>query len=106
MLVGVGNGALDVSMNSHAVAVEERYGRPIMSSFHAAFSFGALGGSVVGGLVAAAGVGPLPHFAAVVALVLVAFVSPTGRSCRPARTPPRTGRRLSPGPPGRCSAWA
>lgn len=48
-LVGFGfaNGALDVSMNAQAVAVERDYGRPIMSSFHGFFSVGGLVGSGV-----------------------------------------------------------
>jgi MFS family permease len=40
VLLGIGIGALDVSMNAHAILVEERYGRPIMSSFHGLFSLG------------------------------------------------------------------
>ena len=67
-MIGAANGALDVSMNSQAVAVEKRYGRPIMSSFHAAFSFGSLAGAVLGGLVASAGVQPLMHFSGVAIL--------------------------------------
>ena len=59
---GAVHGALDVAMNTQAVAVEERYRRPINSSFHAFFSVGGLVGSAVGGLVAAAGIGPLTHF--------------------------------------------
>src|SRR5215210_2263977 len=39
MLLGASNGGLDVSMNAQAVAVERGYGRPVMSSFHAAWSF-------------------------------------------------------------------
>ena len=74
LLVGAANGALDVSMNSHAVAVEERYGRRIMSSFHAAFSFGALAGSVLGGGVAYLGVEVLPHFLVVFVLATIAAV--------------------------------
>jgi MFS family permease len=74
VLAGAGNGALDVSMNAHAVAVEERYGRRIMSSFHASFSFGALAGSVLGGGVAYLGVGVLPHFLAVFVLAALATV--------------------------------
>ncbi|MXP22629.1 MFS transporter [Gordonia sp. HNM0687] len=42
---GFANGALDVSMNAQAVAVERRYRRPIMSSFHGFFSVGSLLGS-------------------------------------------------------------
>ena len=74
VLVGASNGALDVSMNSHAVAVEARYRRRIMSSFHAAFSFGALAGSIVGGGVAYLGIGVLPHFLVVFVLATLAAV--------------------------------
>ncbi len=65
VVLGAANGALDVAMNAQAVAVERRYGLPIMSSFHAAFSFGGLAGAILGGLAAAAGIEPLPHLAAV-----------------------------------------
>ncbi|WP_188491814.1 MFS transporter [Williamsia phyllosphaerae] len=44
-LFGFGNGALDVSMNSQAVVIEQAYGRPVMSSFHAYFSVGGMVGS-------------------------------------------------------------
>lgn len=65
VVFGASNGALDVSMNAHGVAVEKAYGRPILSSFHAAFSLGGLAGSALGGLVAPWGAGVLPHFLAV-----------------------------------------
>lgn len=64
-LFGMGNGTMDVSMNSQAAAVEKRYGRSIMSSFHALFSFGGLTGAAMGGGLAALGVGALAHFLAV-----------------------------------------
>jgi predicted MFS family arabinose efflux permease len=67
-VLGAANGALDVSMNSQAVAVEKGYGRPIMTSFHAAFSFGGLAGASIGGAVASAGIAPLPHLATIGAL--------------------------------------
>ena len=53
---GASLGALDVTMNAHGVAVERRYGRPILASFHAAFSLGGLAGARVGALAAGAGV--------------------------------------------------
>ena len=67
-LFGASGGALDVSMNSQAVAVEKDYGRPIMSSFHAAFSFGGLAGAASGGFIAFLGVGVVFHLLGIAAL--------------------------------------
>ena len=48
LIVGAANGAMDVAMNAHASDVERRWGRPIMSSFHAGFSLGGAVGAVLG----------------------------------------------------------
>ncbi|HSA82981.1 MAG TPA: MFS transporter, partial [Geminicoccaceae bacterium] len=61
VLLGIGIGALDVSMNAHAVLVEERYGRAIMSSFHGLFSLGGLVGAVLAGGAMQVGLPPTPH---------------------------------------------
>ena len=42
----------DVAMNSHAIVLEQEAKRRYMSTFHAMFSLGALGGGAVGGLFA------------------------------------------------------
>ena len=78
VMLGAANGGLDVAMNAQAVAVERGYGRPIMSSFHAAWSFGGLGGAALGGLLASRGILPLPHFSAVAILSAIAFVAAYG----------------------------
>ena len=49
-LFGLGNGLLDVGMNTHAVGVEHRYARSIMTSFHAAWSLGGLLGAIATGI--------------------------------------------------------
>jgi MFS family permease len=63
LVVGACAGALDVTMNAHGVAVEGRYGRPILSAFHAAFSAGGLVGSALGALAAVAGLDVRLHLA-------------------------------------------
>ena len=42
----------DVAMNTHAVTLEQRFKRRVMSTFHALYSVGALVGSACGGLMA------------------------------------------------------
>ena len=66
---GAAAGALDIAMNAHGVEVERRYGRPILSSFHAGWSFGGLAGAGIGALAAWAGVGLVAHFTAVAVAV-------------------------------------
>lgn len=69
--MGVAFGALDVTMNAHGVAVERRYARPILGSFHAAFSLGGLAGAALGALAAAAGVDVRLHLAAMAGVAAV-----------------------------------
>ncbi len=68
LALGVTNATLDVAMNAHGVAVERRRGRPILSSFHAAWSVGGLLGALIGGLMAGGGIDVRLHFS-LVALV-------------------------------------
>jgi predicted MFS family arabinose efflux permease len=67
------SGVLDVSMNAQAIAVNQRHPRQIFSSFHAAFSFGALGGAAAGSLAAGAGLSPATHLA-MTSVVLVCIL--------------------------------
>lgn len=56
MLVWGGfQGALDIAMNAQGVAVQRRYGRPILASFHAAWSLGGFAGTGLGVLALAGG---------------------------------------------------
>jgi MFS family permease len=82
-LFGAASGALDVSMNSHGVAVEHVYGRPILSSFHAAFSAGALLGAAFGALAAGLGIDARVHLAVIAGLVLITALA-SGRALLPA----------------------
>ncbi|MEU0579790.1 MFS transporter [Streptomyces griseoincarnatus] len=65
LVFGACNGALDVSMNAHAVHVEKAYGRPVMSGFHATFSVGGVLAALVAAGATSAGVGPVAMMAAI-----------------------------------------
>jgi MFS family permease len=78
LFFGAATGAVNVAANSLGVQVEARYGRPLLPSLHAGFSFGGLAGALVGGLLSAF-VGVAPHLVgvAVVGLALLVWVGPT-----------------------------
>ena len=78
---GVQSG-LDVAMNAHGVAVEQRYARPILSSFHASWSLGGLAGAGAGAAAAALGVSPLAQFT-VAGLVVAAIFAWSARGLLP-----------------------
>jgi MFS family permease len=66
---GIGYGCLNVSMNSLAVDLVAALRRPVMPSFHAAWSLGGLGGAALGGLLAP-DLAPIDHFFLVCVLAL------------------------------------
>jgi MFS family permease len=92
-VLGAGNGGLDVSMSTQAVAVERMLGRPMMSKLHALYSGGYLLSALVGGLIASAGVGVETHLALVglIAAAIVLTTSPWLIADRPARETARPG---------------
>ena len=70
---GVGLGVVDATSNMQAVAVEHRYGRPILPSFHGAWTAGGLVGA---GLALAGARLPLWTTALVAVVPLVALAAP------------------------------
>ncbi|MFF9125320.1 MFS transporter [Streptomyces sp. NPDC014889] len=78
VVLGFGNGCLDVSMNAHAVQVEKAYGRPVMSAFHATFSVGGVVAALAGAAVASAGWTPAATLgtAAVLGVVVSVCAAP------------------------------
>jgi MFS family permease len=96
---GIAAGLLDVAMNAQAGEVERGSGRPLMSSFHACYSFGGLAGALTGGLFAWAGVGPLAMFL-VAGPPLAAVAAITGRWLLPGPAePPGPSRPEAAGQP-------
>jgi len=97
VVFGAANGAMDVSMNVHGVAVERALGRPIMSSLHACWSFGGLAGA--GAVAAAVALGADPRaVGAVAALALWVAVTFATRGLG--------GVSLQAGPEGRSPGFA
>jgi MFS family permease len=65
----------DVSMNAHAVVIEQRAGRRLMSTFHAMFSVGTFFGGIFGGLLSQLEISPLIQaWILVLVYILIAFV--------------------------------
>lgn len=83
---GVAAGLLDVSMNAQAVQLQKAVGRQLMTSFHACYSFGSLGGGLVGGAFAWRNVGTAADFAAV-AIPLAVLAALSGRFLLPRGAP-------------------
>jgi len=76
-LFGAATSTMDVAMNDQAVMVEQRSQKPLMSSFHASFSVGALAGAMLGAGIAWLSLGSLQHFilAAILFFGLMALVA-------------------------------
>lgn len=103
--LGLGSGFLDVAMNAQGVQAEHRHERAIFSSFHAAFSFGAMAGAGVAGVAAALGVAPSAHLAVVGATAVAVGLAATARML-PAHVDARAGGRLFARPTGVLVAFA
>ncbi|QXJ19874.1 MFS transporter [Actinomadura graeca] len=87
---GAAVGCLDVAMNSAGMAVQERYGRPIMSGLHASFSGGALLGAAGGAAAAHLGVPVAWHLGVTAAAALAAGLAAT-RALLPAGADAQAG---------------
>ncbi|GAA3929511.1 MFS transporter [Hymenobacter algoricola] len=97
LLLGAATGLLDVAMNSQALQVEQQQAQPIMSSFHAAFSFGGMLGAGAGALSARLALGFGPHLLGFSAgsLLLVLAVAPSLLPDAPAAEPTTEPTRRS-----------
>ena len=70
---GYANTTMDVSMNAHGVALEDRGGRSIMSGLHAGWSLGGVAGAI--GIALALEAGVAPRVEALVAAALLWLVA-------------------------------
>ncbi|MGW0783768.1 MFS transporter [Streptomyces sp. NPDC002913] len=107
LLFGAAYGGMNVAMNSAAVDLVTALRRPVMPSFHAAFSLGGMAGAGLGGLVAGS-LSPATHLFALtgVGLLVTAVTGPVLLSSRAAVAPPPELSAGTPQKPGRMSAQA
>jgi len=100
---GAAYGCLNVAMNTVAVDLVAALRRPVMSGFHAAWSFGGLAGAGLGGLIAAR-LSPFPHLALVAVLgVLVTVLAGRVLLAGPIPVPADPGPQAPPAAPA--PAW-
>ncbi|MFJ2636712.1 MFS transporter [Streptomyces sp. NPDC087422] len=98
LLFGVAYGGMNVAINSFAVDLVAAMRRPVMSSFHAAYSMGGLLGAGLGGLLA-------PHLSAATHLLLLTpiglltvFLAGRVLLAHPLRQPSAVAARQTAGP--------
>jgi len=83
ILVGAGNGLIDVFLNVEAQRVEVATGRPVLQWLHASYAAGGVTGAIVGGAIVAAGAG-YPAALAIAGLLL--FLTGAWNARRGAKT--------------------
>lgn len=70
VLVGLGLGSVDATMNMQGIGVQTRLGRSVMASFHAWWSLAAIAGALVASVAAATSL-PLVGFFGLIAVVVI-----------------------------------
>jgi MFS family permease len=101
LIWGAAMGSMDIAMNAQGVTVEQGYGRPVLSSFHAAWSLGAFAGALLGGI----GVALHVHISlqqVIIGVLAAATILVVGRdflSDEPHELPERRRRFAMPGRP-------
>ena len=79
LLFGAFLGVIEVGMNVHAVEVEKRAGRPLMSGFHGLFSVGGFIGATMMTLVLSAGLGAVTGTVMASVLMVAALIAAAPR---------------------------
>lgn len=72
-IFGVCGNMCNISVNTQAILTEQRYARPIMTSFHGAWSTAGFTGGLIGLLMMGLHVNPYTHFWIVGALVIISI---------------------------------
>jgi MFS family permease len=74
LLFGFSSNAVNISVNTQAVAAEELYQRPILASFHGLWSLAGFAGAAIGTFMIGQRVIPFHHFSIIMLLILLVLV--------------------------------
>jgi MFS family permease len=77
LLFGFSSNAVNISVNTQAVAAEELYKRPILSSFHGLWSLAGFSGAAIGTFMIGQHVIPFKHFSLIMALAIIVVIFTT-----------------------------
>jgi len=91
-LFGICGNMCNISVNTQAIATEQLYGRPIMTSFHGAWSSAGVAGAAIGLLMMKWHVSPYVHFWIITGLVFLA-VAFSQRYLQPGRSTVKQEKR-------------
>lgn len=74
LLFGFTGNAVNISVNTQAVATEKLYGKPIMASFHGFWSLAGFTGAIIGAFMIGKGILPYQHFILIMVIVVVTVI--------------------------------
>lgn len=74
LVFGFASNAVNISVNTQAVAAEELYKRPILASFHGLWSLAGFTGAAIGTFMIGKQVIPFKHFSLIMAVIIVAVI--------------------------------
>ena len=72
---GFASNAVNISVNTQAVAVEEIFGKPIMASFHGLWSLAGFTGAGIGTFMIAKRIDPFHHFVVILVLLIIGVIT-------------------------------
>jgi MFS family permease len=73
-LYGFSSNAVNISVNTQAVAAERLYDKPIMATFHGLWSLAGFTGAGIGTFMIAKGIDPYEHFAIIAGIIIISIL--------------------------------
>jgi len=73
-LYGFSSNAVNISVNTQAVAAERLYDKPIMATFHGLWSLAGFTGAGIGTFMIAKGIDPYEHFAIIAGIIILSII--------------------------------